>query len=312
MPLRDAAGEFFYALRHLCAEVGVQGADRSPEAGSIGDDVEGGSGPDLPHRQYRGLDGVDLPGDYGLQRRYDLRGDGYGVGGEVGHRPVSSRGLYLHLEGVGGGHDGTGLCRHLPEREPRPQVQREDGGNVVGDALVDHDLAPASTLLGGLEEELYGAVEPVSHPRKRVRRADEHAGVPVVAAGVHLAFGLRGERQTSILQDRKRVHVRPKRHGRPVAFALQRGDDTVLRNPGLYVQGQTVEGREDLLGGLLGIETELGLAVDVAPERDDLLSTILLNLLAATLRTRGRRSSLVPSLLELPEQAQFTGGAGEA
>ena len=103
--------------------------------------------------------------------------------------------------------------------------------------------------------------------------------MPVVAAGVHLAFRLRGEGQTGLLQDGERVHVRPQRHRRSVLLALQRGHDAVLGDPGLHVQGQAFEGREYLLGGLLRVEAQLGLPVDVAPERDDPLPEVLLDLL---------------------------------
>ena len=57
-------------------------------------------------------------------------------------------------EGVGGGHDRARLRRRLPERQPRPQVKREDRSHVVRDPLLDHDPAPAAALLGRLEEEL--------------------------------------------------------------------------------------------------------------------------------------------------------------
>src|SRR3712207_7459570 len=45
--------------------------------------------------------------------------------------------------------------------------------------------------------------------REDVGRANEHARVPVMAASVHLPFDLRGERETGLLVDGERVHIRP-------------------------------------------------------------------------------------------------------
>src|SRR5215212_4473375 len=65
-PLRDAAGYGFHTPWDPLAEVRVEGSDRSPETRLLRDDVEGRSGPDLPHRQDRRLDRVYLPRDDGL------------------------------------------------------------------------------------------------------------------------------------------------------------------------------------------------------------------------------------------------------
>src|SRR5918995_3092299 len=173
--LRHTAGQGFYTPRHPLAEVRVQGPDRSPEAGLLRDDVEGCTGPDLPHRQDRGLHRVYLPRHYGLQRRHYLCSDDHGVGGQVRHRAVPARTRYLHLESVGRGHDRTCLRRHLPERQPWPQVQREDRRDIVCHPLIDHDSPASSTFLRRLEDELDGAAYSIPHLRKDVGRADEHA-----------------------------------------------------------------------------------------------------------------------------------------
>ena len=147
-------------------------------------------------------------------------------------------------------------------------------------------LPPPPPSSAGWKKNLTVPPNRLAHPREGVGRADEHASVPVVAAGVHLAVCLRGERQARLLLDRQRVHVRPQRHRRTVSSPFKRGDDPVLGDAGLYVEGQTVESSEHLLGGLLRVEAQLGLAVDVAPERDDLLAEAFLDLFL-NLRTCG-------------------------
>src|SRR5215207_8379584 len=100
----------------------------------------------------------------------------------------------ISIERVGRGHDRTCLRRHRPERQSGPQVQREDGGDAVRHPLLDHDFPSSSAFLRRLEDKPDGTVQPVAHARERVSRADEHAGMRVVAAGVHPALYLRGER----------------------------------------------------------------------------------------------------------------------
>jgi hypothetical protein len=111
-----------------------------------------------------------------------------------------------------------------------------------------------------------------------VGRSDEHAGVPVVATGVHPAFYLRGERQTRLLLYGEGVHVCPQGHGSSVPFPLERGDDPVLGDAGLYVEGQTRYCREHLFCGPLRTEAQFGLAVNISAEGDDLLTEVLFDL----------------------------------
>src|SRR5918911_1723127 len=198
-PPRDAAGDLLDPPGHPPPEILVEGAYRPPDPRRLWDDVEGTPGPYLPHGQHRGLDRVHLPGDHGLQRRYYLGGHGDGVHRKVREGAVPAAAPDRHLEGVGGGHDRSRLRRRRPEREPRPQVQREDASDVVSHPLLYHHLPPAPTLFGWLEEELDRPVQPLAHPRKSVCRPYEHARVPVVAAGVHLAVYLRGKRQPRLL-----------------------------------------------------------------------------------------------------------------
>src|SRR5215203_1818610 len=102
--------------------------------------------------------------------------------------------------------------------------------------------------------------------------------MPVVTAGVHLAFYLGGERQARLLLYGEGVHVCPQPYCGSFRLSVERGDDTVLRDARLDVERKAIEGREHLLCGLLRIETQLGLAVDVAAEGDDLLRELLFDI----------------------------------
>src|SRR6476661_6365853 len=67
--------------------------------------------------------------------------------------------------------------------------------------------AAAQCLLGGREDEVHGAFE-IAGLRQVLRGAQQHGGVAVMAAGMHLAVvgGAVGERVA--LLDRQRIHVR--------------------------------------------------------------------------------------------------------
>ena len=57
---------------------------------------------------------------------------------------------------------------------------------AVHQPVLDHGLAAAAAFLGGLEDDDRGAVE-IAGLGEIARGAEQHRGVPVMAAGVHLA-----------------------------------------------------------------------------------------------------------------------------
>ena len=73
-------------------------------------------------------------------------------------------------------------------------------------AVLDHRLAAAAALLGRLEDHDRGAGE-VARLGEVVRGAEQHRGVAVMAAGVHLAGHRRFVGHVVGLLDRQRVHV---------------------------------------------------------------------------------------------------------
>ncbi len=77
---------------------------------------------------------------------------------------------------------------------------------AVHQAVLDHGLAAGAAFLGRLEDHDGGAGE-VARLGEVARRAEQHGGVPVMAAGVHLAGHGRLVGQVVRLLDRQRVHV---------------------------------------------------------------------------------------------------------
>ena len=110
-----------------------------------------------------------------------------------------------------------------------------------------------------------------SRPLKLLRGAEQHRGVPVVAAGVHRAGVLGREVDAALLRDRERVDVGAQRDGRARPAGAQAREHAVL---GRALDLEAVEGLERLRherGGLALLEARLGMAVQMAPPLDDLL-----------------------------------------
>ena len=79
-------------------------------------------------------------------------------------------------------------------------------GNFVEQAVLDHLARAAAAFFGRLEDQVDGAVV-VAVLREVLGGGQQHRGVAVVAAGVHLA-GVRAlVREGVVLGDRQRVHV---------------------------------------------------------------------------------------------------------
>ena len=100
-----------------------------------------------------------------------------------------------------------------------------DGGSHVGEAVLEHASRAGAALLCGLEGEVHRAAEGGLAGFEHAGGAEEHGGVAVVAAGVHLA----GDAAAAILghvgflRQRQRVHVRAEEHDG--GAAADRGED---------------------------------------------------------------------------------------
>jgi hypothetical protein len=76
-----------------------------------------------------------------------------------------------------------------------------------GDHAILHHLAPtAAAFFGRLKDYHRGAVE-IPRLGQIFRRAQQHGGVAIMTAGMHLAMGFRGIFHARRLDDRQRVHI---------------------------------------------------------------------------------------------------------
>jgi hypothetical protein len=154
-------------------------------------------------------------------------------------------------------------------------VQAVGGVDVLArrrqDAFVDHVAGTVPALFAGLEHEHDVAGQVGLARGEEPGGADQPRGVQVVTAGVHGAVERRGELLAAGFGDRERVHVAAQQDGAAGPAAAQDGGDRreVLAEAGF--QTEPVQRREHALLGARQVQADLGDAVQVAAEGDQLV-----------------------------------------
>jgi hypothetical protein len=136
-------------------------------------------------------------------------------------------------------------------------------------AVLDHLLAAAFVLLGGLKDEVDGAVE-IPCLGKIARGPEQHRRVAVMAAGMHDALMRRGVRAAGLLLDRQRIHVGAQRDGALAAAATQRADHAGPGEAAIDRDAESGERRGDEIGCPVLLEGHLRMGMDIVSPRDHL------------------------------------------
>jgi len=138
-------------------------------------------------------------------------------------------------------------------------------------AFLQHDLRAAAAFLGGLENQVDGAVE-LPGLGEVARSAQKHRGVPVVAAGMHAALVLRAMRDVGRLVHRQAVHVGTQRNGAAAraAPAVDHADQAGLGEAAMHFDAAGGEALGDQARGARFLERELRMRVDIAPQLTEL------------------------------------------
>ena len=135
-----------------------------------------------------------------------------------------------------------GRIANLPTGMPGMIVHAEHrvAGKALEQLVLEHRQRAAEPFLGRLEDEVHRAVE-VARLGEIARRAEQHGGVAVMAAGVHHARPGRLVGHVVRLEDRQRVHVgaQPDRH-RAVAFA-QHADHAGAADAAMHLDAELLE-----------------------------------------------------------------------
>ena len=188
MRLGDGARDLADAPLEQVAHLGGEGADGAAQHHLLGDHVVGIAAMELGDRDHALGDRIEVARHDRLQRHHDLGARDHRIAAPVRHRAVPTLAGQPDLHPVGGGHDRPGAHAEGAERRHRPVVQTEHARRreALEQALLDHHATAAVHLLGGLKDEVHGAVE-VARLGEISGGAEQHRGVAVMAARVHLA-----------------------------------------------------------------------------------------------------------------------------
>ncbi|MNF99035.1 hypothetical protein D3C84_819200 [compost metagenome] len=167
---------------------------------------------------------------------------------------------------VGRGAHGPRLADEHAHRKPRHVVQGVDriAGKALEQAVFDHPPGAAQGFLGGLEDQVEGAVE-LARLGQVAGSAEQDGGMAVMAAGVHLAGIAAGVGHAAFFLDRQGVHVRADADAAVATAVLEGTDDARAADTleDLITPLAQVAGHQ--LAGDVLLETELGVLVDPSP-----------------------------------------------
>ncbi len=175
---------------------------------------------------------------------------------------------------VGRGHDRPAADRELPGGQAGVVVHAVDllDAEAVHQPVLDHGEAAGAALLRRLEDHHRRAGE-VARLGEILRGAEQHGGVAVMAAGVHLAGHRRLVGKLARLLQRQGVHVgaQPDHLARAVAGAADDADHAGAPDPRHHlVAAERLELLGDRGGGAVDVVEQLGMGMDVAPPGGDL------------------------------------------
>jgi hypothetical protein len=127
----------------------------------------------------------------------------------------------------------------------------------------------AEAFLGGLEDEVHGAVE-VAGLGEIARGAEQDGGVAVVTAAVEAAGDGRTPFQVGIFFHRQRIHVGAQADAPgAAAFALEHADDAGASKSAMNLDAPLRELIGDDAGGADFLEADFGMGMQVAADRGE-------------------------------------------
>ncbi|MCY1407004.1 hypothetical protein D9M68_505190 [compost metagenome] len=257
-------------LAEQLADPRVQRADAQAQLGALWDHVGRVTGEEGADGDDRRLAGRHVARHHGLQR-HDQRGaDHHRVHCLVRHGTVATGAVDDDGRAVGGGHAGAGQHAEAAYRHAGGIVQGEQGvaGEQAEHALVEHapGAGTAVTFLGGLEEQMQGAA-PAAFAGQFAGRRQEHGGMPVMAAGVHLAGNAAAPGTATAFLDGQGVQLGAQAEGRPLAVA-QGSDHGGAGQIQVQLVAPLAQVLDHLAAGGELLEAQLGLGVYGAAQFD--------------------------------------------
>ncbi len=241
------AGDALEALDHVFLCGLLERAHRAVDGCFVGDDVFHRAAFDLANGQHRAVQWIYAARDQGLQLADDGAGDRNRVQRLVGHGSVAALAAYADFKAHGRCHDGADTHGHLALRQRWPVVQGKHGiaGEALEQAVFHHGLGARTTFFRRLEDQVDGAVK-VGVFCQQGGCSQQHGGVAVMAAGVHLAGYAAGVRSARGFLYGQGVHIGADADAAPgvvfgVALAVDGGHDACLAQTAVDGQAQRIQ-----------------------------------------------------------------------
>jgi hypothetical protein len=261
------------ARLQLFADRRIERAHAEFKLGRFGYHVVGLAGRQAPDADDGGiLDRVDVAPDDALQGQHRGRRRQGRIDRQVRHGAVAALADEADQHLVRGGHEWAGAEIEVPGRHARVVVHGEDrvAWKALEQAFLDHAPGAATTteFLGGLEDQVKRASGAEAAgggiARKHLGGAEQHRGMAVVAAGVHLAGNRAGPGQAGGFLDRQGIHVgaQAKAQAVFVAAPAQAADHAGGGQSAGHFVAPGGETLGDQRAGARLFEAELGMAVD--------------------------------------------------
>ena len=184
------------------------------------------------------------------------------------HRRMAAVAAHGDLEGAGAGHDRPRHHHHLADRNARPVVQAEHrlDREALEQAILDHHRRPTFRFLGRLENEGDDAVE-IRMPGQVARRAEQHRGVAVMAAGVHLSLMSRVVRKLVHLDQRQGIHVGAQADHALRGPGTQNADHPGSGDAAMHFEPVALQFACNDVGGAVLVEGQFRVRVNIAAQR---------------------------------------------
>ena len=263
----DAAAQTFDGTFHRLLHFGLEAADGAAQQYAFRNHVPGMAGVNLRHAHHGRIAWVQVAADHGLQGLHQLRGGDDGVHPLLRHGGMATVAADFNFKAAGAGHDRAGHHCHLADRNARPVMQAEHRlhRKLLEQAVFDHHGGTAFRFLRWLENEHHRAVE-IGLRRQMPCRTEQHGGMPVVAAGVHLAGLFRVVRKFIQFCQRQGVHVRPQAdHARRVT-CLEYAHHAGFRQAAMHFQTVAFQFARHDVGGARFLKGQLRMRVQIAAQ----------------------------------------------
>ena len=274
---RGAVDHLADALLQDLPDLGRERAGGAAQQCVLRNDIVGMARLEHADRDHGGLQRIDVARHHRLQLVDDLGADQDGIDAQMRPRRVAALAFERNLDVIGRRHHGAGTDGELADRQAGIVVHAVDfvDAETADQPVLDHRQGAGATLLRRLEDDHGGAGE-IAGLGQVFRGAEQHGGVAVMAAGVHLARHRGLVRQPGLFLERQRVHVGAQPDhlatGRGAGFAAaDHADDAGPADAGDdVVAAETLELVGHRCRGAVHVVAQFRMGVDIPPPGGDL------------------------------------------